>query len=266
MDLKINKFLKNFDFTKKNIYVIGGSGLIGEHTSKLFSELNANVIILDLKKPKNLKKHYLFVKFDIKSIEKFNFENIFKKFGYPHVFINCSYPRDKNWSKSSFQKLKFESVKSNINLHLNSFIWTAKIFADVMVKKNIKGNIILLSSIYGFLGQDLTLYEKTNMNENAIYSAIKSGIINYVRQMASYYGKFQIRVNSISPGGIYGHNAETKSNKQNAIFLKNYSKKTPLSRLAHAEEIASSIIFLCSDNSSYTTGSNLIIDGGISSI
>ena len=104
------------------------------------------------------------------------------------------------------------------------------------------------------------------MHENAIYSIIKSGIVNYVRQMSSFYGKEGIRVNSISPGGLYGHNLSTRSKNQNKIFLNRYSLNTPLSRLGYASEIASSIVFLSSENSSYTTGINLIVDGGITSI
>ena len=84
--------------------------------------------------------------------------------------------------------------------------------------------------------------------------------------MSSFYGHKGIRVNSISPGGLYGHDVSSRSKVQNQIFLKNYCRQNPLSRLGYAEEIASSIVFLSSENSSYTTGANLIIDGGITSI
>ena len=263
-----NNFINNFDFSKKIVYLLGGSGLIGSKTSKLYSELNANLVILDKKKPESSldKKKYNFVKIDLKNLDKINFTKIFRDYGIPDVFINTSYPRDKYWHLSSFKKLNLKILKSNINLHLNSYAWTAKIFADTMVKNKIKGNILMLSSIYGFLGQDLTLYENTDMHENAMYSIIKSGVINYVKQMSSYYGKYDIRVNAISPGGLYGHHAGSNSNTQNKTFLRRYCKKTPLSRLAFADEIANSIVFLSSDNSSYTTGINFIIDGGISII
>lgn len=263
-----NNFINNFDFSKKIVYLLGGSGLIGFKTSKLYSELNANLVILDKKKPESSldKKKYNFIKIDLKNLDKINFKKIFKEYGNPDVFINASYPRDKDWHLSSFKKLNLKILQSNINLHLNSYVWTAKIFADAMVKNKKKGNIILLSSIYGLVGQDLNLYKDTEMQENAIYSIMKSGIINYTRQMSSYYGNKGIRVNSISPGGLYGHSVSSRSKTQNKIFLDRYSSKTPLSRLGHAEEIAYSIVFLSSENSSYTTGVNLVIDGGITSI
>ena len=263
-----NNFINNFNFSNKTVYILGGSGLIGSKTSELFIELGANLVILDKTKPKkilNLNK-YKFKKIDLEKIENFNFNKIFKDYGNPDIFINASYPRNKNWHLSSFNKLKLNNLKSNINLHLNSYAWTAKIFADRMVKFKKKGSIVLLSSIYGLVGQNLNLYKGTKMHENAIYSIIKSGIVNYVRQMSSFYGKEGIRVNSISPGGLYGHNLSTRSKNQNKIFLNRYSLNTPLSRLGYASEIASSIVFLSSENSSYTTGINLIVDGGITSI
>ena len=261
-----NNFLKNYNFEKKNIYVFGGSGLIGSSISNLFLSLRSNLIILDkTNKNKNIENtNYNFCRIDLKNLKKINFELIFKKYGKPDVMVNASYPKDKNWAKCSFSSLKLKYLQNNIDLHLNSYAWTAKIFADHMMRNKTKGSIILLSSIYGLLGQDLNLYKDTKMNENAIYSLIKSGIINYVKQMASYYGRYNIRVNSVSPGGIYGHTSISKTQEKN--FIKNYCNKTPLKRLGYADEVANSVIFLASNNSSYITGTNMIVDGGYSSI
>jgi NAD(P)-dependent dehydrogenase (short-subunit alcohol dehydrogenase family) len=130
-----------------------------------------------------------------------------------------------------------------------------------MVKKNIKGSIINLNSIYGLLGQDLSIYEKTSMRENMPYSMIKGGLANLTRQMASYYGRFGVRVNGICSGGLKGHVAG-KSNIQEKQFIKNYEKKVPLKRLGSPEEIANVVTFIASDASSYITGSNVLVDGG----
>ena len=124
-----------------------------------------------------------------------------------------------------------------------------------MKKFNIKGSIVNMNSIYGLLGQDLSVYEKTSMTENMVYSIIKGGLVNLTRQMASYYGKFNIRINTVCPGGV-------EDLKQTATFKKNYSKKTPLKRLAKSHEVASAILFLSSDASTYITGTSLIVDGG----
>ena len=127
------------------------------------------------------------------------------------------------------------------------------------------GSIIQFGSTYGVLGQDLTIYEGTDMVENMTYSAIKGGITNLTRLMASYYGKYNVRVNTICPGGISGHVAG-KSNGQNPIFLKKYCNKTPLKRMGKPEEIASVVLFLSSKASAYVTGSTIMVDGGWSAI
>ena len=130
-----------------------------------------------------------------------------------------------------------------------------------MINKKIEGSIIQLASTYGIVGQDIELYKGTNLKENSIYSALKGGIITQTKQMASYYGKFGIRINSISPGGIEGKIAGKRA-VQSKIFRDKYSKKTPLNRMGKASDIAPAIIFLSSDASSYITGENIVIDGG----
>ena len=95
------------------------------------------------------------------------------------------------------------------------------------------------------------------INSPAVYSASKSAIIGLSRYLATYLAKYKIRVNSISPGGVI--------NKHNKTFVKNYSSKVPLSRMGKKNEIASAILFLSSEESSYITGQNIIVDGGYSS-
>ena len=96
------------------------------------------------------------------------------------------------------------------------------------------------------------------MTENVAYSAIKGGIINYTRLMASYFGKYNIRVNSISPGGIFDN--------QNEIFVNNYNKTSPMKRMGLPNEVASAVLFLASDLSSFVSGENLMVDGGWTAI
>ena len=170
--------------------------------------------------------------------------------------VNCTYPKTKDWKNNSFDKINVSSYKKN-DMHLNSYVWSAKIIADLM-KKNKKGSIILLSSIYGVVGQDLSIYEGTKMQESMTYSVIKGGINNLTKQMASYYGKFQIRINALCAGGVFEN--------QNERFVKNYKKKVPLKRMATSSDIALSVIFLASDASSYITGTTFMVDGGWTSI
>ena len=108
----------------------------------------------------------------------------------------------------------------------------------------------------------MSLYEGTNLKENMTYPVIKAGINNFVRQSAAYYGKYNVRVNAVSPGGLEGPVAGSKE-EQDEKFKKNYIKKTPLKRMTEPLDVANAVIFLCSDNSSYITGHILNVDGGI---
>ncbi len=263
----MKKYLDKFKLNKKISYIVGGSGLIGYEISKLFSSLGSKVIVLDIKKNNinNLKcKYEYFDCTDFKNIEK-NLNIIIKKHKVPDIFVNCSYPSTNNWYNSTFDINSLEITRINVDFHLSSYIWMSSYFANKMKKNKIKGSIILLGSIYGMLGQNLNIYKGTSMKENNNYTAIKGGIINHSKQLASYYGKFGIRSNAISPGGVKGHIVGSNQ-KQSSKFLKNYSNQTPLGRLANSEEIALAALFLASNASNYITGTNLVVDGGWSSI
>ncbi len=255
----MNNYLKLFQNKNKLAFVVGGHGVIGKEICKALLSSGCKVVVLDIKSKKNLilKKrlynHYL----DCSKLQnlKVNLDKIIKKYGTPKIFINCSYPKSDDWSKNSFRDITERSYKYNINVHLNSFVWLAKYFADSMKKRKIKGSIIQLSSIYGVVAQDLTIYKGTNMRENMTYSVIKGGINNLTKQMASYYGKYQIRCNALCPGGI-------EEKKHNSKFLKNYKNKVPLKRFCKSTDVAASALFLASDASSYITGSTIMVDGG----
>ncbi len=269
--MKKNK-LGKFNFKYKKVFIVGGSGLIGSEIIKLLLENHASVINLDIvDKKKGLAKKYLknyhYQNFDASDLENLDNEMdlILKKFGCPNVFINSSYPVSANWNLSSFKKNKFSILRKNVDIHQNSFCWSAHKICKKMKEKKILGSIVLLNSIYGFLGQNLSIYKKTNIEENMNYSIIKGGILNFSRQLASYYGPSGIRINSICSGGVKGH-VKGITKKQDKNFVKNYSKNCPMGRLALPDEVAHSVLFLASDASSYITGTSLVVDGGWSAI
>ena len=261
---------KKFRLDGKKAFIIGGLGSIGKEVSIACATAGAKTIVIDkLAKDGNLFEHKMNQKdFDVsyKFIDCANMEQIETNFsallnecGCPDIFINCSYPRTLDWESSTFKDITLESFRKNVDIHMNSVTWLARLAAEAMVKNKKSGSIIQLGSIYGVVGQDLTVYEGTDMNENMTYSAIKGGITNFTRLMASYYGQFKIRVNIICPGGISDEN-----HKQ--VFVNQYSKKTPLKRLGKAEEIASTVLFLASEAASYITGAIIMVDGGWTSV
>ena len=124
--------------------------------------------------------------------------------------------------------------------------------------KQKSGSIINMTSIYGVVGPDFSVYSGTSMTMPAAYSAIKGALVNFTRYLASYFGPEQIRINAVSPGGIFDN--------QNEIFVDNYCNKVPMRRLGTPEDIAPTVAFLLSEDSKYITGQNIIIDGGWTSI
>ena len=270
------EYLNKFSLDGKTAFVVGGVGLIGREISLALASSGAKTIILEKKEKASLQlvkdlrlkgyqAHFrAFNCAEMKNMEK-NFSSLIDEFRDMSILINCSYPRTKDWAKSSFKKITLESYQKNIDIHLNSYVWLACLAANSFVDSKVSGCIVQLGSIYGILGQDLNIYKDTEMDENMSYAVIKGGITNLTRQMASYYGQYNIRVNTLAPGGISGPVAG-KTNIQDRKFIKNYSEKNPLKRLGRAEEVASAALFLASDGSSYINGTTIIVDGGWSII
>jgi len=165
--------------------------------------------------------------------------------------VNSAYPRTKDWG-NKFEEVTFESWKCNLNSQLGGCFLCCREAAAHMKKRG--GSIINIGSTYGVVAPDFSIYHGTDMTMPAAYSAIKGGLINFTRYLATYYGKHNIRANVVSPGGIF--------DKQPGIFVAAYSKKTPLLRMAKPSDIVGAVIFLASEASSYVTGHNLMVDGG----
>lgn len=237
---------------KKVVIVTGGSGLLGKEFVGFLKNQNAIVINADASEPICDNECYCYCDItDSKSVDSM-INYVLKKYGKIDGLVNNAYPRTKDWG-TSFEKVEEESWRSNIDMQLNSYVFISR-KVILQMKKQSFGSIVNLGSIYGFLGPDFTVYENTSMGNSAEYSAIKGGIINITRYLASLYGRDNIRVNAVSPGGVFDN--------QNEIFVEQYSKKVPLGRMATPSDIAPAIAFLLSDHSNYITGHNLIIDGG----
>lgn len=257
-------------FKNKKIIIVGGLGLIGKTTVKILLSLGGKVFCIDnqnLKKTNNFNnKNFTYYKADISRPKNYKIlKKIFIKCPDPDIYINCSYPRDKDFNENNFKQVNYKNYDKHIKKHLNSYVWLSKIVADKMAGKKKGGSIINLSSIYGLISQDLDLYENTPLKENMTYCIIKSGIIGHTKMLASYYGKFGIRANCVCPGGVI--RGDKFSNKiMNKNFKKKYFKKLAIKRFAYPIDVANAIIFLASDNSKYITGVALPVDGGFTSI
>ena len=240
----------------KVIIITGGNGLIGKSlVNKIISE-NAICINADLHNQTTVDLSNVIC--DVtndKSIDN-TINLVLEKYGKIDGLVNNAYPRTEDWG-DKFEKISIDSWKSNIDMQLNSvFVFCQKVLPHMELNKN--GSIVNIGSIYGTVGPDFNVYNNTDLTMPAAYSAIKGGVINFTRYLSSYYGKNKIRVNCVSPGGIF--------NNQPIEFVKNYENKVPMKRMGTPEDISPAVSFLLSDDSSYITGQNLIIDGGWTTI
>lgn len=250
---------KNMFSCKDRVALItGGAGLIGQEISRGLLDFDASVYIADTDSQEAMSligpAGAKFVEFDItdeRSIEK-AVETIVQKEGCIDILVNSAYPRTTDWGLK-FEDIPFSSFSENLISHLGGYFLACRAVANHMRSKR-GGSIINLASIYGSVGPDFSIYEGTQMTMPAAYSAIKGGIISLSKYLATYYAKNNVRVNSLSPGGIY--------DKQPNAFVEKYSLKTPLGRMANPKEIVGGVIFLASDASSYVTGQDVIVDGG----
>ena len=235
---------------KKNLIIIGGSGLIGSQLIRYFSKKNYEVINVDIKNKISKK---IFYKSDITKPTKFKLtiDKIFKKYKTIDAVINCAYPKNRNGSK--FEKLNIKNIKDDLFNQLGSVI----LLSQVIIKKFLsqkKGNLIFLSSIQGIGAPKFEHYSGTKLMSPIEYSASKAGIINMTKYLAKYFKKKNIRVNCISPGGILDNQPEA--------FLKKYKKDCLSKGMLDPKDLCGTLNFLLSEDSRYINGQNIIIDDG----
>jgi len=245
---------------KIDLLILGGSGLIGSKIVSKCLNKNKTILNLDIVDKLNKTNNYFFRKFDMSTNKlKDNLENIFKIYNYPNIFIDCSCIDRIYFKDTSIEKISKSRLDLILQKWLSSTVVISSYILNNMKINKIKGCVILTSSIYGVVAQDINVYKKTKITNNIAYTLIKSAINNFVKNAAVNFGAHGIRVNSVCPGGVYSLKDKNFKNKK---FTKNYLSKVPLKRFATSNDLANAYFFLSSDKSSYITGINLLVDGG----
>ena len=257
-----------FNFKNKTIVISGGAGFLGQELVNAFLTLGAKIIILDNFKFNKNKIPKLFKK---KSVKMFNInlekpeeiKNLFFLLKKKNISIDClinnaAYVGKKNQRDyiGSLSEQSHETFRNVIDTNISAPFLLSKYLSRLM-KKSISPSIINISSIYGNLAPDFTMYKNTDMGNSAAYSSSKSGLKQLSRWLSSYLAP-KIRVNSISPGGIL--------RSQDPKFVTKYKSKVLLKRMANKEDVIGPVLFLASELSGYVTGIDLIVDGGFSAI
>lgn len=249
-----------FNLNNKNIIITGGSGFLGGQITEALLKEKANVYVLDIKRPKkNNTAKFKFIETNITN--EGELKKILKFFKLKKIKIDVLINNaaiDYSPKKSKNKSYKLESFPDNlwekdILVSLKGSYICTKIFGSYMAKFK-KGVILNVSSDLGIIAPDQRLYRKSRFVKPITYSVVKHGIIGLTKYVASYWGKKNIRCNAIAPGGIY--------NNQDPSFVKKINELIPLGRMAKKNEYNGLVLFLCSDLSSYLTGSVIVADGG----
>lgn len=260
-----------FSLEGKVSVVTGALGLIGKHHCFALSEAGSNVIVADMDEvnckefANQLPTESLGVKLDVTSKDSIQnlLDVVLEKFGKIDVLVNNAAINDMFENPltagelSKFENYPLDMWQKSIDVNLTGVFLCSQIIGKEMAKRK-SGSIINVASTYGMVAPDQSLYQKPDGKQDFYkspsYPATKSAILNFTRFLASYWGKDNIRVNTLTPGGV--------ENNQDEYFIKNYSKRTMLGRMAKPDDYKGAIVFLASDASSYMTGANLVVDGG----
>ena len=264
------KYKKIFELTKKVIILTGANGFLGNYFIKGIAEHGANLALIDIDQAK-LKK--LSIKLSQKYKVKCNYyvcditnnlqvkstvDKIKNDFGKIDVLVNNAQGND---VIKPFEDMTLEDWRKTSSVNEEGIFLVSQAVGSLMSKQKSGGSIIQISSIYGVVAPDHRIYENSvfnnkKMGSTAVYSFTKAGIIGLTKYLSTYWAEKGIRVNCITPGGI--------ESNQNEVFKANYSSRIPLKRMGKPDEMVGGLIFLASNSSSYITGHNLIIDGGLS--
>ena len=239
----------------KNIIVTGGNGLLGREICEDIRKKGGIALNFDIHHSEVSEENFIC---DITSSDSISecLDQAELKFGAIHGLVNNAYPRTKDWG-TAFEEMSYASLQTNVDWQMNSYLQFCKLIIPFLRKAN-GGVVVNMTSIYGVVGNDFTIYEGTGMEPPVAYSAIKGGLISATRFLASKYGKEGLRFNCVSPGGIFDH--------QPLAFVQAYEKKVPMKRMGTPDDIAPAVSFLLSNEAKYITGHNLIVDGGWTSI
>ncbi len=180
---------------------------------------------------------------------------VMERFGRLDVLVNSALTRDGH--AGGFEEQTGETWARAAEGDMVGLFLLCKSFIPEMARQG-RGSVINISSIYGVVSNDPTLYEGTEMRQPPSYTFVKGGMIQFTRYLAAYHGKSGVRANCISPGGYF--------NDQPKPFVDEYCRRVPIGRMMGNDDVQGAVVFLASDASKYITGTNLVVDGGWTAI
>lgn len=258
--------------------VTGGAGLLGREFCRTLAEAGASVAVLDLTAASRSAAgtadsltqsgfNSLALSADITQPDSVNsaVDKVLSTFGRLDILVNSAaldpkFDADamkKGVTPGSFEDYPLVDWSAALNVNLTGTFLMTQACVKPMLAQGKKGSIINICSTYGLNGPDQRIYIKDGQRvayKPVYYTVTKAGVLGFTKYLAAYYAGTEIRVNALTPGGIFNDHEE--------YFEKNYSAKTILGRMAKKDEMNGALLFLASDASSYMTGNNVVVDGG----
>jgi NAD(P)-dependent dehydrogenase (short-subunit alcohol dehydrogenase family) len=270
------KIQEKFHLTERVAVVTGGVGLLGAEFCRTLAEAGAAVAVVDLNGSASqavadslTTSGYkaLALPTDITQPDSVNeaVEKVLSAFGRIDVLVNSAAldPKfdpeavNKGITPGAFEDYPLDLWNSALNVNLTGMFLMTQACVKLMLEQGKKGSIINICSTYGLNGPDQRIYVKEGQRvayKPVYYTVTKAGVMGFTKYLAAYYAETEIRVNALTPGGVFNNHED--------YFVKNYSAKTILGRMAQKDEMNGALLFLASDASSYMTGNNLVVDGG----
>jgi 2-deoxy-D-gluconate 3-dehydrogenase len=265
--------LDKFNLKGRTAIVTGGIGLLGKEFCRTLAEAGASVLVADLNgdaaddyagQLRSQGYDAGFARVNVTDPESVQamVDCAIDLFGGVDILVNSAAmdPKFDNTQATAhggtFEDYPLEQWRQALDVNLTGMFLCCQAAAREMVKKN-TGSIINICSTYGLAGPDQRIYIRPGEPRRVkpvYYSVTKAGVLGLVHYLATYYAGTAIRTNALTPGGVF--------NNHDDLFVKNYSARTVLGRMAHLDEMNGALLFLASDASSYMTGSNVVVDGG----
>lgn len=263
-----------FDLSNKTAFITGGAGLLGPKHAEAIIEMGGSVVLCDIDEVAGLEKiHYLNNKYNkncatyvhANVCDKQSVENAINKIDRIDILINnaAKDPKvkkdDSISNETRFETMSYDYWKDGIDAIINGTFICCQVVGNKMLQQ--KGGVMLnIASDLSVIAPDQRIYRKNNLTEELqpvkpiTYSAAKYAVVGMTKYLAVYYAQKNIRVNCLSPTGVYNDHPED--------FVTKLSNIIPMGRMANIDEYKGAVAFMCSDASSYMTGHNLVIDGG----
>jgi NAD(P)-dependent dehydrogenase (short-subunit alcohol dehydrogenase family) len=258
-----------FDLTARVVLVTGAAGLLGRRHVAALAGAGANVVAADLDEAEAADAlpdgDHMAVGVDItdpSSVEELAARTV-ARFGRVDGLVNNAAANDMvespdlAASSSRFEAYPLDRWKRMIEVNVTGTFLVSQVVGCRMAEAG-SGAIVNIASTYGMVGPDQSIYRGADGTQSfyksPAYPTSKGAVLAFTRYLATYWAHRGVRVNALSPGGV--------GNGQDAEFVRRYSERTPLGRMADPDDYAGAVVFLCSDASGYMTGANLVVDGG----